>query len=88
MQIDAEILLKQLQQKRKRWGAVEPVPDQHLDGSRPEATGAILSFLTQCACWLGHPSLAAQYAALRHATLGCAVVAYEMETVCNCSSMV
>jgi len=41
VQIDAEILLKQLQQNRRRWGAVEPVPDKHLDVSRPEATGAI-----------------------------------------------
>ena len=39
VQIDAEILLKQLKQNRRRFGSVEPQPDQHLDASRPEAQG-------------------------------------------------
>ena len=39
VQIDAEILLKQLKQNRRRFGSMDPQPDQHLDASRPEAQG-------------------------------------------------
>ena len=39
MQIDAEILVKQLRQKQKRYGNVQLVPAKHLEASRLEATG-------------------------------------------------
>lgn len=39
VQIDAEILLKQLKQKRRRFGSADPQPDQYPDASRPEAQG-------------------------------------------------
>jgi hypothetical protein len=39
VQIDAEILLKQLKQNRRRFGSADPRPDQYPDASRPEAQG-------------------------------------------------